>query len=173
MSETLNGTERINKQNANINERYCALILEGEIMQQGSCLKLGSCGSPWSVNTIFLPEPPEITFYLLICYWRDQRDVRVYNSGCNFIRRREVPCSARELLNNYIFCTPATPNNSKLTPVRHRDIWTSTNFSEWPKVLIYNLLQTQINCSFTISCPAWEQCSQHAHHNAFNEYANA
>lgn len=137
-----------------------------------SCLKLGSCGSPWFVNTIFLPDPPEITFHSLICYWGDQRDISVYNSGCNFIRKREVPCSAHKLLNNGIFCTPATQNNSKLTQVHPRDIWSSMNFSEWPEVLIYNLIQTQINCSFMISRPAWEHCSQHAHHNAFNEHAN-
>lgn len=97
---------------------------------QRSCLKLGSCGSPWFVNTIFLPDPSEITFHLLICYWGDQQDISVYNSGCNFTRKREVSCSAHKLLNNGIFCTPATQNNGKLTQVHPRDIWTSVNFSE-------------------------------------------
>lgn len=42
-------------------------------------------------------------------------------------------------------------------------------FKDWPEVLIYNLIQAQLSCISTISCPAWEHGSQHL---TVNEYAN-
>lgn len=46
----------------------------------------------------------------------------VYIIQAAILLEKRGPCSAHKPLNNRIFCTPATQNNSELTQVHPRDI---------------------------------------------------